>query len=117
MLHLSLVISISGLLILTFASENLEPPLSEINQINTNSLGKNVHLRGNISGIHEFKGGSMLLVLEDSTGSIDVYLPYNVAMEIDLVNSTELEIIGSVEIYKGKLEIIIENIDGMWVRK
>lgn len=59
----------------------------------------------------------MLLVLEDSTGRIDVHLPYNVAREINLVNSTELEIIGSVEIYKGKLEIVIENIGGIRFRK
>ncbi len=117
MLHISLVISISGLLILTFANESLQPPISKIDQINTNLLGKNVHLRGNISGIHEFKGGSMLLILEDSSGKIDVYLPYNVAREIDLVNSTELSIIGSVEVYKGKLEIVIENIDGIRVGK
>ncbi len=117
MLHLSLIISISGLLILTFANENLKPPLSEINQINVNSLGKNVHIRGNISKIHEFKGGSMLLVLADPTGRIDVYLPHNVAREIDLVNSTELEIIGSVEIYRGKLEIVVEDIGGVWAIK
>ena len=116
MLHLSLIISISGLLILTFANENLKPPLSEINQINANSLGKNVHIRGNISKIHEFKGGSMLLVLSDSTGRIDVYLPYNVAKELEPVNSTELEIIGSVEIYRGKLEILVEDINGILTR-
>jgi len=57
------------------------------------------------------------LVLADPTGRIDVYLPHNVAREIDLVNSTELEIIGSVEIYRGKLEIVVEDIGGVWAIK
>lgn len=114
MLHISLIISISGLLVLTFANESLEPPLSRIDQINTNSLGKNVHVRGNISSVHEFGGGSILLVLDDSSGMIDVYLPYNVADSVSgLVNSTGLEVIGSVEVYRGKLEIVVENVGGV----
>jgi DNA/RNA endonuclease YhcR with UshA esterase domain len=114
MLHLSLVISISGLLILAFAGGYLEPPLSSIGQVNTNFLGRNVHLRGNLSDFHEFEGGSILLVLRDSTGEIDVYLPYNVAkMKSDLLNSTELEVVGSVEVYRGRLEVVVEDVGGI----
>jgi RecJ-like exonuclease len=117
-LQISLIISIAGLLILTFANESLEPPLSVIDQINANHLGKNVHLRGNVSGIHEFKGGSVLLTLEDYSGKIDVYLSYGVVREKpDLLKARELDIIGSVEVYGGRLEILIESIDGIRVIK
>lgn len=112
LIHIALVISIIGLLILAYANEYLEPPLSRIKQVNTNSLGKNVRIQGNISGIHEFSGGSLLLSLKDSSGEVDVYFPYNVAPAVqDILNSTELEVIGSVEVYKGRLELVVENAD------
>ncbi len=120
LVHIALVISIFGLLMLTYASEHLEPPLSRIDQVTSNTLGKNVRIHGNISEIHEFEGGSILISLQDPTGEIDVYLPYNVAASYkDMLNATELEteleVIGSVEVYKGKLEIVIENMGGIGV--
>ncbi|MBN2014121.1 MAG: exodeoxyribonuclease VII large subunit [Candidatus Altiarchaeota archaeon] len=118
LIHLALAISIIGLLILAFAEEHLEPPLSWIKQINTNSLGRNVHVKGNISGFHEFKGGSFTLSLKDSSGEIDIYVPYNVALSLNNVSDAgEIEVIGSVEVYKGRLEIVVENIDGLRVIK
>lgn len=114
LIHLALVISIAGLLLLAFSNEFLEPPLSRIDQISSNSLGKNVHIKGNVSDKHEFAGGSILLSVEDSTGSIDVYLPYDAAKRYSH-NSSTLDIIGSVELYKGKLEVVVEDINGLRV--
>lgn len=112
-IYLAFTVSIVGLLILTFASQMLEPPLSQIDGINQNSLGKNVHVRGSISDIHEFKGGSIVLVLDDESGEIAVYLPYGVAKSASgsLFESTRLDVTGTVEIYKGKLEIVVESED------
>jgi len=112
--YLALGISITGLLVLAFASESLSPPISKIEQIDTNSLGKNVHIHGNISRIHRFGGGSMLLVIDDGTGEIDVYIPYRIAQHItDLTNSSRIDVIGEVTVYKGKTELIVNDIDNI----
>lgn len=114
MTYLALGISITGLLILAFASESLNPPISKIEQIDTNSLGKNVHIQGNISRIHRFGGGSILLVIDDGTGEIDVYMPYRIAQDIaDFTNSSGIDVIGEVTIYKGKTELIVNDVDNI----
>jgi DNA/RNA endonuclease YhcR with UshA esterase domain len=105
-LYLALCISITGLLILTYASSILEPPLSRIGSINSNSIGKNLHVAGDVSGVHKFKGGSILLTLGDATGKIDVYVGYSAATSMpSLAKAKRLEVIGEVDEYEGRLEI------------
>ncbi len=112
-LYISLTVSIIGLLILTYASTVLEPPLSKTGDIDTNSLGKNIHIRGEIARIHKFKGGSIILTVQDSSGEIDVYLTYNIAMSRAdiLTEGNRIDVIGEVEIYKGRVEIVPKNPD------
>jgi len=112
-LHISLVISIIGLLILTYASTILKPPLSEIGNIKTNFLGKNVHIQGDIIKIHKFKGGSIILKVRDSTGEIDVYLRYSIAKSKEdvLDKNKKIDVIGEVELYEGRLEVVPNNLD------
>jgi len=109
-IYLALVVSIIGLLILSFVSEFLEPPITKIESININSLGKNVHILGVVTRVYEFKGGSKVITLDDNTSSIDVYLGYEISKSINISNSEKLDIIGTVEIYSNKLEIRVDNI-------
>lgn len=114
-LYLALVISIIGLLILAYVSDVLEPPLVSIKDIGMESLGKNVHVRGNITKLREFKGGSMSLLLKDDTAQISVYLPYSVAVEKNstapLKKGDVVDVIGVVEVYRNEIEVVVENPD------
>lgn len=117
-LYLALSISILGLILLIYASEALEPPLSSIEEITTNGLGKNVHVIGNVERVHEFEGGSALLTLGDNNTDIDVYLPYNTAKQIDLkLLDKRVDVIGEVQVYNGRLEIIVDNKDSIRILK
>lgn len=114
-LYLAFCISIIGLLILTYVSEVLNPPVSMIGDINTNSLGRNLHVRGNVSRTHEFKGGSIILTVKDSTGEIDVYLDYYTAKSMPgILEAKEVDVIGEVDEYKGRLEIKPK--ESNWIR-
>ena len=118
-LYLSLTLSIIGLLILIYTAETIEPPLSRIKDINQNSVGKNVHITGNITKIQRFKGKSILLSIDDDTGNINVYLPYGVAIKFSdsIKEGNRADIIGTVEIYKGDIEIFVENTYSLRIEK
>ncbi|MEA1925611.1 MAG: OB-fold nucleic acid binding domain-containing protein [Candidatus Altiarchaeota archaeon] len=116
-LYLSLLLSITGLLILAYTTETIEPPISKIEDVHSFALGKNVHLQGNITSIHRFEGGSMLIKLGDGVGEITVYLPYTTASRFreKLRVNTSLDLVGVVELYNGNLEVVVENHDALEV--
>ena len=115
-LYLGVITSFLGLMLLTYASHTLEPELIDIGAVNTKYLEKNVHIQGDITTVQYFKGGSVLLVLDDQTGQIDIYLPRNLAEDINkkwLVEGQLVEVIGTVKLYKGRLEVEPESYDGV----
>ena len=109
-LHIALCTSIVGLVLITFASEALEPPYSSVGDIDTGFIGKNVHIRGNISDIHQFKGGSLMIKISELNDTLDIFLPYSVSTQIDF--NPELgnlvDLIGVIEVYQGRLEVVVD---------
>jgi DNA/RNA endonuclease YhcR with UshA esterase domain len=105
-LYIALVVSVFGLLILAFASEVLEPPITRISGIGSGSVGKQVHVQGSVSKVTKFKGGSSLLVLSDKSGSITVYLDYSITKaRPDVLKASVIDVIGEIDEYEGSLEI------------
>jgi DNA/RNA endonuclease YhcR with UshA esterase domain len=105
-LYIALVVSVLGLLILAFASEVLEPPITRISGIGSGSVGKQVHVAGSVSKVTKFKGGSSLLVISDKSGSITVYLDYSITKaRPDVLNASVIDVIGEIDEYEGSLEI------------
>lgn len=118
LIRAALTISVVGLLLLAYAGESLQPPLCRIKQITGGDLGRNVRFIGNVTRTHIFSGGSMVLTVNDSSGGIDVYVPYDLAVaRPGLQNATEIEVIGVVEVYRGRLEIAISGADSLKVRR
>ncbi|MBN2251951.1 MAG: hypothetical protein JW724_07755 [Candidatus Altiarchaeota archaeon] len=104
--YVALGISLIGLLLLTYASEVMRPPLSSIGDIDTNSIGKLLHVQGNVSRVHEFSGGSAVLTVSDGSREIDVYLDYYIAKSMpEALKAKEIEVVGEVDEYEGRLEI------------
>ena len=86
-----------------------EPPLLKISDINTTVLEKKVRVRGNVSDVKKFRGGSVIWVAEDDTGSIDVYLNSNIAGRFNITEGAEIGVTGRVELYEGELEVKVES--------
>lgn len=110
--YLALATSIAGLVLLTYAADILEPDPVEISKINNNQndyLYKNVHIQGEIIDFKRFKGGSISLKVNDRTGTITVFLQYHVANKVNVQMGQRIDVIGTVEIYKGDLEIVVND--------
>ncbi|MFH0860204.1 MAG: OB-fold nucleic acid binding domain-containing protein [Candidatus Altiarchaeota archaeon] len=107
-LNLALLTSIIGLLILSYVSESLTPPASSISSLDSNNLGKNVKVRGEVLAVHRFEGGSILLTLSDGSGEVEVYIPYGSASILgdNLSTDKTLEVIGELQTYNGRLELV-----------
>ena len=108
--HLALTTSLIGLLALGYAGEILEPPTTAIKDLHEDSIGKRVKVKGTITDTHQFKGGSILLTLQEDDTSIPLYLPYHVTQRLrepPPKNST-IEAIADLQIYRGQLEPVVE---------
>lgn len=109
-IYVALGVSVLGLLILTYVSTVMEPPLSNIGDLNSNSIGKQVHVQGMITEVHKFKGGSITFSLGDGTGDIDVFLINYMANDTaNISKGTIVDVIGEVDQYNWALEIIPKN--------
>ncbi len=104
--YVALGLSVLGLFLLTYVSLVLEPPVSRIGALDSNSIGKQVHVQGRISSVYKYKGGSISFSLNDSTGVVDVFVSYYLANSTSRISKGEsADIIGELDEYKGKLEI------------
>jgi len=107
--YAALVTSIAGLILLTYAANLLEPGIIEISKIDNNYLYKNVHVRGDVVDLKKFNSGSILLMVDDRTGTIGVFLSYQVGQNINFQEGQKVDVIGTVEIYNDELEIVVND--------
>jgi RecJ-like exonuclease len=104
--YVALGVSATGLLILAYFSCILEPPLCSIGDIDSNSIGRALHVRGMVSSMHRFEGGSAILTLRDGSGEIDVYIDYNAAKaNPGILDAKVIDLVGEVDEYQGRLEL------------
>jgi len=106
-LFLAAFTSIVGLMLLSYASESLEPPLMPIESVSIEHIEKNVHVSGEISSIKKFNDNSLSISLVKS--STEVYIPKNIAEKINFTKGSYLDLIGTVKMYNGKIEISVLN--------
>jgi DNA/RNA endonuclease YhcR with UshA esterase domain len=106
--HIALATAIVGLVVLTYASEALEPPYSPISQVNAGFIGKSVHLSGRVGSVHQFKGGSLVLTMPEGNHSVDVFIAKTVADQLSFTpaEGQSIDVIGVVEVYNGRLEVV-----------
>lgn len=100
LLKLSLIISLTGTLLLLFLS-SLPPKLTQIEDIKTNNPNKLIRIRGEIIK-SEKKNNFYLITIKDNTDHIQILHNKNL--------SGKLEIVGKVKEYKNKLQIYPEKI-------
>ncbi|MFH1835650.1 MAG: OB-fold nucleic acid binding domain-containing protein [Methanobacteriota archaeon] len=110
--YLSLILAIAGLVILTFASEYINPPRASIRDITQSDVGMHVIVKGIVEDVHVFKGGSAVLTLSSDNASMKVYLPYEISVKANstLFLGEELEVSGVVSLYEGDLELVAEEL-------
>ncbi len=100
-----LFFSLLGTLLLLFLSNNLEPKLSEINDIKISNIDNFVKINGEIASIKEFES-TMIINVKDDSDKINVVL----FEKAQLSNGMQVEIIGKVSEFNNEVQINAERI-------
>jgi exonuclease VII large subunit len=114
MLKICLVGSITGLIALYFITISITPVDVNIGEVTGDLVGKVVNMKGTVTNFYEHKDGHYFFDIRDETGELKVVLWDNLVEQLRLggVNvdgirdGTVLELTGTLEIYKGELELI-----------
>jgi len=102
LLKISLILSLIGIFLLVFLANILTPKQITINQITFKQLNKNIKISGEIINSKAFEDSNFQIIsIKDSTGKIDI----TINQIMNLTNSTNITIIGTVSEYKGNLQI------------
>ena len=99
------VIGIAGLLVV---SQFAEAPQISISQLTLSMVGEKVVVNGIATGVSR-NDGNLFMTLDDGT-KIDVVVFERNARKIDVGEGANVTIIGTVNVYKSKLEIVADSI-------
>ncbi len=111
-LKISFLVSTFGLLLLFYVSANLLPPLMKISDIEYDNTGSKVMVKGEITSFKFSEKGHVFLKVSDGTGEISVVMFKNLVEKLgeekikDIKKGNAIEIAGTVEEYRGSLEIV-----------
>ncbi len=119
LLILSLSVSISGLVLIYFASLNIEPQKIAIRDITADMEGRRITTAGHLTEKRIHEDGHLFLTLSDNKTKIQVPLFSDFMSSLNQVGITEddfrlndkISVRGILENYKGKLQIIPKNLN------
>jgi len=102
---LSLIVALVGIFVLLFMVTNYQPPLTTINQLTTNQLGKQITLAGTITNIHDYQN-FQILTIKDKTGTIDLLVNQKTAFK----ENQTIEVSGTLTQYKNRLQLTVDTL-------
>jgi DNA/RNA endonuclease YhcR with UshA esterase domain len=109
LLKLSLGIAVLGLIWLFIASQQTTPTGYAIAQLGDNTMDQTVRVTGTVSTVKTTAEGHSFITLKDQTGSIQVVAFAGSKLDIP-EQGQKIEVTGRLQEYKGKLEIVAEQI-------
>lgn len=119
LLILSLFTSIAGLILIYFASVNIEPQKTEISDITADLEGRRIVTTGYLVEKREHEDGHLFLTISDNKTKIQVPLFSDYMKSLNQIGITEkdfqlndkISVKGIVENYKGRLQIMPKSLD------
>ncbi len=109
LLKIALIVSLSGLILLYFMSENIEIDESSIEKINKGEIGEVVKVKGVIKSISNAKGVTFLTIAKPEEVKVILF------DEIDFDKGQYVEIVGEIGEYNGEREIIGNAVRIIWM--
>ncbi len=103
---ISIFLSVIGLTLMYASSLYLEPKTVDVKEIDRSQTGEVLEVKGTAVNVTN-TGSNLFMDLKDSTGSIMVV---DFDSKSSISDGDSLSVIGSVELYEGKLEIIAREI-------
>jgi len=119
LLILSIFTSIVGLILIYFASINIEPQKITISDITADMEGRRIVTTGNLVEKREHKDGHLFLTVSDNKTKIQVPLFSDFMNSLNQAGITaddfqlneRISVKGIVENYKGRLQIVPKSLD------
>lgn len=108
LLKTALIVSLSGLLILYLISGNIEIKEKNIEKITLENKDEFVKLRGIVSKVIDTEKVTIMEITQPQQITVVLFKDENKTMPIQEGN--EVEVIGKVDEYEGKLEIIADRL-------
>lgn len=107
-------LAVIGVFFLDSAMQYLSPGLSDICEIGISKINQNVRVRGEIAHVKEY-GGSTKLVISNAECQTTVFIPsFLKSGGLHLNRGWCVELIGTVKLYDGGLEISTEA-ENLWL--
>jgi len=116
--NIAIILSVVGLILLFYTSENLKEKVRTINSITEKDIGTFVKVCGEVNKKNNLKGGHILLELIDDNSTINVII-FNKTAEIlnikpyiqTIKKNDNICVSGKVNKYNEKLEIICNKVE------
>lgn len=113
LLKLSLIVSVTGIILLFVFAQTIEAEKIEIADIDKSFIGNNIEVFADIITFYS-SDGNYFLKIRDKTGNISAIIFKQVVNSFDtskLKKGQQIKLSGEVSDYKGSLEIITNKID------
>jgi exonuclease VII large subunit len=106
---LALVIAVVGIIALFFLTQYKNENVSRIEDL---KVGQVERIEGMVNSVYVSKDSHVFLSVADSSGEIDVvaFKSSNIDIAYDLESGDQISVLGKVDEYKGKMEIIAKEI-------
>lgn len=106
--------SIAGLIALYLITINIAPLDVKIGEVTGMLIGNIINVRGTVTDFYEHEDGHYFFRIRDDTGSLRVVMWDDIVKQLSLGgidvdeigNGVMMDITGTLEIYKGDLELI-----------
>lgn len=108
LLKIALICSVVGIALLYIFSEGIEIDESTIDKINKGSIGESVKIKGVLSKVSNAENAVFLEITQPQT--IDIVLFKDKHTNITMEEGDYVEIIGKIEEYEGKREVIADRV-------
>lgn len=108
LLRIALICAIIGVVVLFFISDNIEINEKNIDKINKDNVGEDVKLKGTISKISNLE--DVVFIELEKPATITVVVFKDNGKNLTLYKGDNVEIIGEIDEYNGKLEVIGQRI-------
>lgn len=106
LLKIALLCSVVGIVLLFLVSENIEIDEKAIDKINMDNIGDYVKIKGQLSKIIDTESVMILTIQQPSQITVVLFKK----RPIELREGNYVEVIGKIEDYEGKTEIIADKI-------
>lgn len=113
LLKIALSCSLIGITVLFFISENIEIESEALNDINVNMIGENVVIKGRITKARDYEK-VLILTVEDAKTKKTMPVIVFKDGKTKINENTDVEIIGEIREYNGKMELIADEIKAIY---